>query len=291
MGNVDKRFALLDRVTGDELFPYMKRQKSTDRFGFALTRPGEQDRNGGGHYTTDISEVIRRVVIEGWSVRAKTANRIGRQRDGTLGIGKTANADYWVAPEFADLVRTASTQPRAMLASTKSLPEDSSATSHAAAANASRDNPTDLASDEDIDAVANAKYALEDVQQRAIKTRRGQPVFRKQLFAAYGNKCAVTGCAVSSVLEAAHIIPHAEGTDWDISNGVPLRADIHTLFDLRLLVIGPNYLIHTSKCLEGSEYEKLSGHKIRLPRNPKQYPSPEKLAKQFEGFQDRFFGE
>ena len=140
--------------------------------------------------------------------------------------------------------------------------------------------------DEDIDSTNKGKYPLEDTQQRAIRTRRGQPDFRRRIFAAYDNKCSVTGCAVHSVLEAAHIIPHAEGTDWDISNGLPLRADIHTLFDLRLLAVGPGYLIHISQKLAGSDYEKLHGKAINLPGNKLDNPSPEKLAKHFEGFEE-----
>jgi hypothetical protein len=144
--------------------------------------------------------------------------------------------------------------------------------------------------DEDIDSASKGKYPLEDIQRRAIKTRRGQPDFRKRIFAAYDNKCSVTGCAVHSVLEAAHIIPHAEGTDWHISNGLPLRADIHTLYDLRLLAVGPNYLIHISAELAGSDYEKLHGEKIGLPLNEIDYPSLEKLAKHFECFEKRNSG-
>lgn len=139
----------------------------------------------------------------------------------------------------------------------------------------------------DLDAVNKLQYPIEEVQQKAIKTRRGQPEFRKRLLAAYDSQCAVSGCKVQSVLEAAHIIPHAEGTDWETSNGLPLRADIHTLFDLRLLSVGPDYRIHVSKGLVGSDYEKVHGHEISLPGRKIDYPSPDKLAKHFEGFLQR----
>ncbi|MDP2109200.1 MAG: HNH endonuclease [Thiobacillus sp.] len=150
-----------------------------------------------------------------------------------------------------------------------------------------RDEQPEQALDEDIDSASKLEYPIEGIQQRAIRTRRGQPDFRKRMLVAYGNKCSVTGCEVQSVLEAAHIIPHAEGTDWDIGNGLPLRADIHTLFDLRLLSVSPDYRIHISRELAGSDYGNLHGKTINLPGKERHYPTPEKLAKHFEGFEAR----
>lgn len=140
--------------------------------------------------------------------------------------------------------------------------------------------------DEDIDSASKTEYPLEDIQQRAIKTRRGQPDFRKRLLAAYNNKCVFTGCGVVSVLEAAHIIPHADGTDWETHNGLLLRADIHTLFDLKLLAVGDDYRIQLSRKLTGSDYDKLRGTLIRMPEAQSCIPSAENLAKHFEGFKE-----
>jgi len=43
------------------------------------------------------------------------------------------------------------------------------------------------------------------VQYGAIKIRRGQKDFREKLLRAYGSTCAVTGCKIVDLLEAAHI--------------------------------------------------------------------------------------
>ena len=67
--------------------------------------------------------------------------------------------------------------------------------------------------------------------------RRGQSVFRKQLLAAYNGQCAITRCDVEDVLEAAHIISYKGEETNHIGNGLLLRADIHTLFDLGLLAV------------------------------------------------------
>ena len=74
---------------------------------------------------------------------------------------------------------------------------------------------------------------------RAICIRRGQPAFRAALLAAYGGRCAITGCDVEDVLEAAHISPYSGPSSSHASNGLLLRADIHTLFDCGLVAFDP----------------------------------------------------
>jgi hypothetical protein len=74
---------------------------------------------------------------------------------------------------------------------------------------------------------------------RNIVARRGQPAFRAALLEAYGEKCAITGCDAAAALEAAHLRPYRGPESNKVSNGLPLRADIHTLLDLRLIAIEP----------------------------------------------------
>jgi len=49
----------------------------------------------------------------------------------------------------------------------------------------------------------------------------------------------ITGCELEELLEAAHIAPYRNASHNDLSNGLLLRADIHTLFDLHLIQIDP----------------------------------------------------
>lgn len=51
-----------------------------------------------------------------------------------------------------------------------------------------------------------ARDARETVE-RQIKARHGQKTFRDALLALYRNRCAITGCPATDVLEAAHITP------------------------------------------------------------------------------------
>ncbi|MBI6121029.1 HNH endonuclease [Salegentibacter maritimus] len=97
-----------------------------------------------------------------------------------------------------------------------------------------------------------------------IKIRRGQPKFRQKLLKLYRNTCIVTGCKIPELLEAAHILPHSLKNDYSLSNGVLLRADIHTLFDLGMIAINPESLklkMH-EKLLESKEYVDLDNMDI-----------------------------
>ena len=125
---------------------------------------------------------------------------------------------------------------------------------------------------------------IEDARKKintSICIRQGQRKFREKLLEAYGRKCAITNCAISYILEAAHIIPYKGSATNHIQNGILLRADIHTLFDLNLLRIDKNYLIHLDKSIKDNEYRKFDGKYLRLPANEKFNPSSDALDKIF----------
>ena len=118
---------------------------------------------------------------------------------------------------------------------------------------------------------------------RSIAERRGQNEFRKSLRAAYEDECAITGCKTVEVLEAAHIYPYRGEDTNKVDNGLLLRSDVHTLFDLGLITISPEsktVLVH--KSLNCSEYWRFHLKKIRLPSNPRQQPSEKALKGHFD---------
>lgn len=108
-----------------------------------------------------------------------------------------------------------------------------------------------------------------------VVRRQGQAAFRKKLFDAYDSKCAITGCSTQLVLEAAHISPYRGASTNHVTNGVLLRADIHTLFDLNLITIDKiSQIVRVSSLLVGSEYCAFEGKLISLPSEAKKRPSP-----------------
>ena len=122
---------------------------------------------------------------------------------------------------------------------------------------------------------------LEDARDRAyrrIVLRRGQPAFRKELLSAYEGKCAVTGCDSEFALEACHIVPYWGPETNHVSNGLLLRADIHTLFDLGKTAVdtADMTVILASDMVHGS-YSDLLNRQISLPQDPLKRPSPTAL--------------
>lgn len=123
---------------------------------------------------------------------------------------------------------------------------------------------------------------------RAIRVRRGQPAFRAALLEAYGRRCAITGCAVEDVLEAAHITPYLGRLTNHVSNGLLLRTDLHTLFDCGLLIIEPETrTVVVADALKASSYAKLDGKVLRRPKEEAKSPGKRNLEKRYAQFKGR----
>lgn len=123
----------------------------------------------------------------------------------------------------------------------------------------------------------------QDLREKAlaqVARRRGQAAFRAALLEAYGGKCCITGCALKGTLEAAHIAPYLGEHSQHVQNGLLLRADIHTLFDLGLLVITDGYRVKLSPiALEDDSYVNLESKQLELPYDQTHYPSLDALGR------------
>lgn len=103
---------------------------------------------------------------------------------------------------------------------------------------------------------------------RDIYARRGQKMFRDSLRRLYGDKCMISGCKILDVIEAAHINPYKGEKDNHVANGLLLRSDIHTLFDLNLIGINPETLkVEVAKSLFSTEYEKFNNLSLVIGKN------------------------
>jgi putative restriction endonuclease len=122
---------------------------------------------------------------------------------------------------------------------------------------------------------------------RQIVSRQGQAGFRAALLEAYGGRCAVTGFDAAPALEGAHLRPYRGPGSNHVTNGLLLRADIHTLFDLGLLAPDPaTRIIAVSKLLAGTQYAALSGYQLAEPTQPWQRPNQEALQIIWERFHE-----
>ena len=93
----------------------------------------------------------------------------------------------------------------------------------------------------------------------------------------YENSCAVTEISQKEVLEAAHIQGYINEESNNVQNGICLRVDIHKLFDNGLISIDKDYKVVVSSMLKSTEYEKINGKKIKLPKNKTHHPSSNAL--------------
>lgn len=115
------------------------------------------------------------------------------------------------------------------------------------------------------------------------RVRKGQPQFRTNLLASYGDRCAITDEGPAHVLEAAHIHVHHQSGLNSVDNGVLLRSDLHILFDLGYLRIDPETLtVCLSDDLRDTSYWHFHGTPLRK-RVDGGYPRKDLLALRWTG--------
>jgi len=118
---------------------------------------------------------------------------------------------------------------------------------------------------------------IADARERvpaSIIRRRGQPAFRDQLLTIYSGACVFSGCTVVEVLEAAHIVLYKGPETNHPHNGLLLRTDLHTLFDLHLIAVETETMtVVIDPRLDRTEYAQFLGVKLRPPRDPRFAPS------------------
>jgi hypothetical protein len=125
---------------------------------------------------------------------------------------------------------------------------------------------------------------------REVALRRGQPRFRSDLLEAYQGQCSMSGSKVVEALEAAHITPYRGTMTNKVNNGLLLRCDYHTLFDLGMIAVHEeDYRIMISAKLADSEYEYLSDRRLVLPSDSTALPDAQVLRRHREwaGFGSR----
>jgi predicted restriction endonuclease len=147
-------------------------------------------------------------------------------------------------------------------------------------------NPTSSDEKGEDDLVADEDEAAQPAEKvwQAICQRRGQADFRQSLLKAYEGRCCITDCNAQPALEAAHIVGYAESGSQHVGNGLLLRADVHTLFDLGLVRIKPETMqVVLDESLRKTSYEELHGRQIRLPKSKQESPAKALLQRWQQG--------
>lgn len=128
---------------------------------------------------------------------------------------------------------------------------------------------------------------ITDARERVLKAmvqRRGQTQFRDALLTAYEGRCCISGCGVKEVLEAAHIIPYLGDDTNHTTNGLLLRSDLHTLFDLGLISVDPKqHTVCMDRRLSETPYWEYANEKINLPNDMQLWPNTLALSRRWNG--------
>lgn len=120
-------------------------------------------------------------------------------------------------------------------------------------------------------------------KEQIIKPRLGQGSFKLLVTEAYHKRCAITAEKTLPVLEAAHIKPYSLNGPHEISNGLLLRRDFHTLFDRGYITVDKNLTIEVSHRIKedygnGKEYYLYHGKKLSIiPENYENMPNKQYL--------------
>lgn len=140
----------------------------------------------------------------------------------------------------------------------------------------------DVAMPQDL-AVEFDPAEMVDARRRALTaraTREGQDRFRTAVLAAYGQACALSGFDAVAAIEAAHITPYLGPRSNVVPNSLPLRADLHRLWDGGQLALHEESMtIILGPALRVTSYGELHGRPaVNLPRRQADRPSSKALA-------------
>ena len=144
---------------------------------------------------------------------------------------------------------------------------------------------------------SNEPVAVQEIikkyNQRIVKTRYHQPLFRARVIHAYQERCAVCRLPFTELLEAAHIRPDSQGGSAKISNGMSLCKIHHGAYDSEIIGISPDYKIHVKESVLATfdgptlqhSIKEMNGETLRqIPTDPSNRPDKELLAERFEKF-------
>jgi putative restriction endonuclease len=149
-----------------------------------------------------------------------------------------------------------------------------------------------LAREEAHTAAEVPTWAERQYQERLVKERVHQRLFRSRVLLAYDTRCAVCRLRHPQLLDAAHILEDARGGEPIVPNGIAMCKLHHAAYDSDLLGISPDYHVRIRRDLLEEEdgptlrhsLQGLEGARITLPQSKRAHPNRDLLADRYQRF-------
>lgn len=128
--------------------------------------------------------------------------------------------------------------------------------------------------------------ALAAERERTLSSRAiRDPAFARMVKRAYGGRCAMSGLRLRNgggraEVQAAHIVPVAEGGLDAVRNGLALSGTLHWMFDRGLVAVAEDLrlLVSHNKVDAETAARLLPGERrLMLPADPRHHPHPAAL--------------
>jgi len=138
----------------------------------------------------------------------------------------------------------------------------------------------------DMDAASHRFYL------RTVKQRVDQQAFRQAVLAAYRTSCAVCRLRHPELLDAAHIVPHADGGQAVVPNGLSMCKIHHAAFDANILGVRPDLVLEIREDVldevDGPMLrhglQEMHGSTILVPSRPQLRPAAASLERRYAQF-------
>jgi putative restriction endonuclease len=144
-----------------------------------------------------------------------------------------------------------------------------------------------------VGADANVIDITKRYNERLVRVRHHQPLFRSAVIHAYARRCAVCRLPFAELLDAAHIKADSDDGAARVSNGLALCKIHHGAFDTNIIGISPDYVVHVRESVLATfdgptlqhAIKEMDGEVLRqLPISRADRPDRELLAERFELF-------
>jgi putative restriction endonuclease len=133
---------------------------------------------------------------------------------------------------------------------------------------------------------------LRSYAERVVMARLHQPLFRQRVLVAYENRCALCRLRHTRLLDAAHVLPDAQGGESVVTNGIAMCKIHHAAYDADIFGITPRYEVavrpDVMKEIDGPTLrytlQAIDGSTIELPTRRASRPDPELLDLRWRQF-------